>query len=295
MAKEPPESKRAETGGAESAVEVVGEVAGDVLEAFEGAGELSARLARGTIVSILAYIGEIGVLLAQTVRSLRRGLHVGDLARQMAVIGVDSLPIALLTTAFSGAVLALYSVRTFVEYGAAGFVGGLVGLSMVRETGPILTGVVLSARSGSAMTAEIGSMKVTEQIDALRSMAISPISYLVAPRLVACLIMLPIVCIFADMVGILGGAVVAGSYGVSGRAFGDSLRLFLEISGADIFKGLVKTLFFGVIIATVGCREGLQSEGGATGVGQSTTRSVVVSIVLIFIANFFLTFLMFSD
>lgn len=295
MAKEPSSSRRsprAEDGGSESAVE---EVAGEVLEAVEEAGELSARIARGTIVTILVYLGEIGVLLGQTVRSLRYGLHVGDLARQMAVIGVDSLPIALLTTAFSGAVLALYSVRTFVEYGAAGFVGGLVGLSMVRETGPILTGVVLSARSGSAMTAEIGSMKVTEQIDALRSMAVSPIAYLVAPRLLACLIMLPVVCVFANVVGILGGGVVAAGFGVPWRAFGDSMRLFLETSGADIFKGLVKTFVFGAIIAVVGCREGLQSEGGATGVGQSTTRSVVISIVLIFIANFFLTFLMFAD
>lgn len=273
---------------------IIEEVAGEVVDAIEEAGELSARIARGTVVGLLTYLGEVGVLLGQTLRALRRGIHVGDLVRQMAFIGVDSLPIALLTTAFSGAVVALYSVRTFLEFGAGGFVGGLVGLSIVRETAPILSGIMLAARSGSAMTAEIGSMKVTEQIDALRSMAVSPVEYLVAPRLLACLIMLPAVCVLADLVGILGGGFVAVGFGVSWTSFTLSLRQFLDPGGMDIYKGLIKTVFFGAIIAIVGCREGLESEGGATGVGQSTTRSVVVSIVLIFMANFLLTFLMFG-
>ena len=279
----------------ESAVEAVEEVAGEVVEAFEEAGELAAGAVRGTVIGVLAYLGEVGVLLGQAFRSLRRGVHVGDLVRQMALVGVDSIPIALLTTGFSGAVLSLYSAGTLSDYGASNFVGGIVALSIVRETAPILTGVVLAARSGSAMTAEIGSMKVTEQIDALRSMAISPVEYLVVPRLLACLIMLPIVCVLADLVGLVGGAIVAATQGVPTSTFVQSIRLFLQPSGSDIYQGLIKTVVFGAIIAAVGCREGLESEGGATGVGQSTTRSVVISIVLIFVANFFLSFLMFDS
>ncbi len=270
------------------------EAAAEVAQAFEEAGEISARLTIGTVIGILAYLGEVAVLIGQTVRSMRRGIHMGDLVRQMAIIGVDSIPIALLTTGFSGAVFSLYSASTLSSYGAASFVGGIVGLAIVRETAPILTGVVLAARSGSAMTAEIGSMKVTEQIDALRSMAVSPISYLVAPRLLACLIMLPVVCILADVVGIVGGGIVAATEAVPSSVFVRSLRQLLDPNGRDVFQGLLKTVFFGAIIAAVGCREGLQSEGGASGVGQSTTRSVVISIVLIFVANFFLSFLMLS-
>lgn len=273
---------------------VVADVAEEAVQVFEGAGELSVRVARGAIVGTLSYLGEVGILLAQTVRALRRGVHAGDLVRQMAVIGVDSIPIALLTVGFSGAVLALYSVQTLVSYGASNLVGGLVAVSIVKETGPILTGVALASRAGSAMTAEIASMKVSEQIDALRSMAISPVEYLVAPRLLACLIMLPLVCLFADAAGVVGGGLVATSLGVSGSAFTASIRLFLEPSGSDIIKGLIKTVFFGAIIAAVGCREGLQTEGGATGVGRSTTRSVVLAIVLIFFANFVLSFVMFG-
>ena len=270
------------------------EVAGEVFEAFEEAGELSVRVARGVVVGTLGYLGEVGALLGQAVRALRRGVHLGDLVRQMAVIGVDSIPIALLTVGFSGAVLALYSVGTLQAYGASNLVGGIVAVSIVKETGPILTGVALASRAGSAMTAEIASMKVSEQIDALRSMAISPIEYLVAPRLLACLVMLPVVCLCADAAGVAGGGAVASWMGVSPAQYTSSIRQILEPDGSDVVKGLIKTIFFGAIIAMVACREGLRTEGGATGVGQSTTRSVVLSIVLVFIANFLLSFLMFG-
>ncbi|MBC7808857.1 MAG: ABC transporter permease, partial [Akkermansiaceae bacterium] len=195
---------------------------------------------------------------------------------------------------FSGAVLALYSVNTLKTYGAAGLVGGIVALSIVRETGPILTGVAIAARAGSAITAEIGSMKVSEQIDALRSMAITPVEYLVKPRLIASLIMLPLVTVFADIAGVVGGAIVAASKGVSWTEYLNSIQQLMEADGSDISKGLLKTVVFGAIIALVGCREGLETEGGASGVGQSTTRSVVIAIVLIFISDFLLTFLLFN-
>lgn len=266
----------------------------EATEALEEVGEISARIARGTIVGVLTYLGEVMVLLGQSLRAIRRGVHVGDLVRQMSVIGVESIPISLLTVGFSSAVLALYSTQTLIQYGQGQLVGGIVALSIVRETGPILTGVALAARAGSAMTAEIGSMKVSEQIDALRSMAISPIEYLVVPRLLACLIMLPMVTMCANVAGAVFGAIVANSYGISPNVYFSSMRLLLHSNGSDIFNGLIKTVVFGAIIAAVGCREGLETDGGATGVGQSTTRSVVLAIVLIFAANFILSFMMFG-
>ncbi|MBC8139031.1 MAG: ABC transporter permease [Fibrella sp.] len=270
-------------------------IAEEVVEVFEEVGQFSFQVVFGTIASILSYLGEVVTLFGETVRSLfQRGVHMGDLFRQMAIIGVESLPISLLTIGFSGAVLALYSVNTLKTYGAAGLVGGIVALSIVRETGPILTGVAIAARAGSAITAEIGSMKVSEQIDALRSMAITPVEYLVKPRLIAALIMLPLVTVFADIAGVLGGAIVAASKGVSWTEYLSSIQQLMEADGSDITKGLLKTVVFGAIIALVGCREGLETEGGASGVGQSTTRSVVIAIVLIFISDFLLTFLLFN-
>ena len=267
----------------------------DVALTVAEAGRLYVRVASQVLGTTLAYLGEVLVLLAQTVRSFRKGIHAGDVIRQMSVIGVESIPLAVLTVGFSGAVLALYTVNTLQAYGASNLVGGIVALSIVRETGPILTGVALAARAGSAITAEIGSMKVTEQIDALRSMAVSPVEYLVAPRLIACLVMMPIVCAWANAAGIFGGAVVASSNGVSVASYLESVRLLMMPDGSDITKGLLKTIAFGAIVATVGCREGMETSGGATGVGQSTTRSVVLSIVLIFFADFILTFLLFNS
>ena len=263
-------------------------------QAIEEAGHLTVGLVRDVTIGVIAYLGEVFILLAQSIRGMRRGVNVIDVLRQMSVIGVESIPIALLTVGFSGAVLALYTVGTLKAYGASGLVGGIVALSIVRETGPILTGVAIAARAGSAITAEIGSMKVTEQIDALRSMAVSPTDYLVVPRLIASLIMLPLVCIWSDVAGVLGGAIVASVNDVSFSAYQESIRLLMQPNGSDITKGLIKTVAFGAIIALVGCREGLETSGGATGVGQATTRSVVLSIVLIFFADFLLTFLLFN-
>ena len=288
----PNDKKPPDTPSANSHPETVAE---EMVVAFEEVGQFSFRVVLGAALGTVAYFGEVVALFGESLRILfKRGVNGGDLVRQMAVIGVESLPIALLTVGFSGAVLALYSVNTLKTYGAAGLVGGIVGLSIVRETGPILTGVAIAARAGSAITAEIGSMKVSEQIDALRSMAISPVEYLVTPRLLAALIMLPLITIFSDAAGVGGGAIVAALNGVSWSQYLDSIQLLMEGDGSDITKGLLKTLFFGAIIALVGCREGMETEGGATGVGQSTTRSVVIAIVLIFIADFFLTFLIFN-
>ncbi|MBC8141686.1 MAG: ABC transporter permease, partial [Armatimonadetes bacterium] len=267
----------------------------EVVEAFDEVRQFSFQVVSGTFVALIAYFGEMTMMFVDTFRTvLKRGTNWGDLVRQMTVIGVESLPIALLTVGFSSAVLALYTITSLVKYGAADIVGGIVAIAVVRETGPLLTGISIAARAGSAITAEIGSMKVSEQIDALRSMAISPAEYLVAPRLLACLIMFPVMTVFSNVAGIAGGAIVASANGIAFPAFKVAISQFLDEDGSDIWKGLLKTLFFGGIVALVGCREGLDTEGGATGVGRATTRSVVIAIVLIFVADFILTFLLFA-
>ena len=271
-------------------------LAEEVVEAFEEVGQFSLHVIVGTLIAVVAYFGEIMSLFGETLRTVfRRGINTSDLVRQMAVIGVESLPIALLTVGFSSAVLALYTITSLKNYGATDIVGGITAIAVMRETGPLLTGISIAARAGSAITAEIGSMKVSEQIDALRSMAISPIEYLVAPRLLASLVMFPLMTVLSNVAGVAGGAIVAGANGVAFSAFQGGIAQFLNQDGSDITKGLLKTVFFGAIVALVGCREGMNTEGGATGVGRSTTRSVVISIVLIFVADFVLTFLLFTN
>jgi phospholipid/cholesterol/gamma-HCH transport system permease protein len=267
-------------------------VVGEAVEALEEVGEFSGRLARNVVLGTLAYFGEALRLLSQSFGAMRRGIHLGDLVRQTSFIGVESLPIVLLTALSSGGVLALYTVNTLTDYGAGGLVGGVIALSVVRETGPLITAITVVARAGSAITAEIASMKATEQLDALRSLAVSPVDYLVVPRLLASLVMLPVLALFADVAGIVGGGIVASSKGVGVRAYTDSFKLLMEPDGRDIFEGLFKALIFGLIMATIACREGLQSKGGAAGVGQATNRSVVLAIVLVYFADLILTWML---
>jgi phospholipid/cholesterol/gamma-HCH transport system permease protein len=281
------------TGGAAAPAHHHESAAEEAAQAIEEAGETTFRLIGAAFVTVIGYLGEVVALFAQSLRELfRRGVNPSDLVRQMAIIGTESIPIALLTVGFSGAVLALYTASTLKDFGATDLVGGIVALSIVRETGPILTGVSVAARAGSAITAELSSMKVTEQIDALRAMAVPPIHYLVLPRVLAALVMLPLVCALADAAGVFGGGLVANAYGVSWTVYENSIKALMEPDGSDIVKGLLKTLFFGAIVALVGCREGLETEGGASGVGRSTTRSVVIAIVLVFAADLVLSFLL---
>jgi phospholipid/cholesterol/gamma-HCH transport system permease protein len=211
----------------------------------------------------------------------------------MAIIGFDSLPITLLTIAFSGAVLSLHTAIQAHRFGLDTFVGYMVAVAMSREAGPVLVAVVVAARVGSAIAAEIGTMKVTEQIDALRALAINPIEYLVVPRFIAGVLMLPALTILGDIVGTLGGLLVAASAGVSAATFISSVQDNLPLF--DVGMGLLKTLVFGAIIAIIGCRQGLATSGGASGVGKATISTVVISIVLIYIANYFLAALMFGE
>jgi len=255
-------------------------------------GEAQLKTLLNPFTTVFVYLGEILILLGQAIKAVRGGIDIRDLMEQMSSLGVNSVAIALLTSSTSGAVLALYFAPFLKQYGAEGFTGAVVALAISRELGPVLTGVVVAARAGSAIAAELGTMKVTEQIDALRALAVSPIQYLVVPRILAAVIMVPLVCVLADAAGILGGYLLSNTQGVLPATYLNSMKQFLD--PMDFVKGIFKTVVFGLIITLVGCHQGLATRGGATEVGRATTNAVVLSIVLIYIANFAMTYFMFS-
>jgi len=240
------------------------------------------------------YAGGVTLLSAESLGFMARlRIRAGETVAQCAILGVQSLVIVILTGLFTGMVISLESAQQAVAYGFGGFVGGAVAYASVRELGPMLTGVVVAGRVGSAIAAELGSMVVTEQIEALRSMGLQPARFLVVPRLVALPLMLPLLTIFADVVSIGGGMWVAHSYAhIAYDSFLSSVRQQIDMS--DVLKGLLKSFVFAAIIAMVGSYQGLSTRGGAAGVGQSVTAAVVISIILIFISNFVLSFLLFS-
>jgi phospholipid/cholesterol/gamma-HCH transport system permease protein len=250
------------------------------------------RYLRDSVIGFVETLGQISMILVATFSAVIRGrVTWQDIMNQMAVIGVRSVTIAILTTFCSGAVIALYFADFFVKYGVGNLTGAAVAMAFSRELGPVLVAVVVAARSGSAIAAEIGTMRVTEQIDALRALAVSPIEYLAAPRVLACLVMLPILCVLGDYSGVIGGYVVAVWKGVTSSSYPESIRTYTI--PRDYIMGMVKTIVFGLIIAAVGCHKGLTTEGGATGVGKATTGAVVLSIVLIYVSDFFLAYAMF--
>lgn len=245
---------------------------------------------------LFTFLDNVGEAVTLLVRALgcaltRRAVWVDSLT-YMGVLGVNSLMIVVVTVTFSGMVLSLYSSLLAVKYGAGSYVGGGLGLSLVREMAPVVTAVVVTARAGSAIAAEIGSMKVSEQIDALRSLSIGPIEYLVAPRIVAGVVVFPMLTAFANVSGLVGGYLVAVANRVPGGSFEQSLSQM--VTGRDITMGLIKAAVFGLVVTLVCCQQGLRTTGGATGVGRSTTNAVVISIVVIYMVNFFLAMLMFG-
>ena len=250
----------------------------------------SARSGSGPWVPALAFftfVGEIALLSVDSLRRLwRRPWEVRETVQQMAFIGAASVPIVVLTNFFSGAVLALYSTELMTRYGATTFVGGTVGLAIAREIGPVLAGIMVAARCGSAMAAQIGTMAVTEQIDALKMLSVHPTNYLVLPRLIACVLMLPVLALVGVYAGVTGGWLVAKGGGVPSGVFVQSLQQYVE--PWDFVGGVLKTPVFGAIIALVACQQGLRTRNGAVGVGQATTQTVVISMVLVYVANYFL-------
>ncbi|MFW6134499.1 MAG: MlaE family ABC transporter permease [Elusimicrobiota bacterium] len=215
-----------------------------------------------------------------------------NILKQMVRVGVNSLPIVLLSALFTGMVLALQSgVASTNIFDQAVFMGTLVSFSMVLELGPVLTAIVVSGRVGASITAEIGTMKVTEQIDALYTLGTTPEKYLVLPLFIATLTMLPIITLIADLTGILGGYVVSTNvFDIPGNVYKNDIISYLQV--IHFLHGLIKSVFFAFIMVTVSCYKGLTTSGGAEGVGNSTTRAVVVSMVLILVADYFLSSLL---
>jgi len=212
---------------------------------------------------------------------------------QMAAVGPESLLIALTTAAFVGMVFTIQVAREFITLGAGTAVGGVLALALTRELAPVLTAVVLAGRVGSAFAAEIGTMRVTEQIDALYMLKTDPIDYLVTPRVIACCTMLPILTILSLATGLAGGFLIATSlYNISPSVFLNSARNFLGLW--DLFSSAIKAFFFGALVAIIGSSWGLTTTGGAKGVGQSTTTAVVTALLGIFVFNFFLSWVMFQ-
>jgi len=209
---------------------------------------------------------------------------------QLFEIGNASLLMACILSIFIGGVLGLQTAPVLVERGLAGYVGGIVGLSMCKELAPVMMSVLIAGRIGSAMAAEIGSMAVYQEIDALRTMNINPIHYLVLPRIVAISVALPMLVVFSILVGWVGGAVVSAvnhSISIPIQSYFNSLRAQVEI--ADLVNGLIKSFVFAVVIGVVSCHQGLQTIGGPRGIGRSVTKAVVNSIVMILILDYFLT------
>ncbi len=215
-----------------------------------------------------------------------------ELVRQMVKVGFNSIPVVFLTTLFTGAVMALQTFTVLRRINAESFVGSGVALSMVRELAAVLSGLIVAGRAGSAMGAELGTMRVTEQIDALEVMATDPVHYLMVPRVWATTIMLPLLVVMGNGVGILGGYLVAVVLmDANPNTYVERSFQFMDLS--DLFSGLIKAAVFGFLLAAIGCQQGYYTSGGAEGVGRSTTSAVVVASIAILISDFFLTRLLF--
>jgi phospholipid/cholesterol/gamma-HCH transport system permease protein len=236
----------------------------------------------------LLELQEMSLLAARVARGLfRKPRYLPETLQQMDVIGVGSLTIIILTGFFTGGVLTLQTYNTLASYGATSQLGYLVSTSLVRELGPVLTALMVTGRVVSAISAELGSMVVSEQIDAMRALGTDPDRKLVAPRILALIITLPLLTVIADLVGIIGGWVVAVVlYGVPSSMFVNSVRD--GISTDDIIGGVIKPLVFAFLMGTIACHKGLKTEGGTVGVGRSTTAAVVLASIIVIIADFFL-------
>lgn len=238
---------------------------------------------------MMSYLGGVSILMGQTLFWIPMPpLRFRQIMEQMSKIGVDSLPIVLMINMFTGMVLAFQSAYQLQRFSAEMYIASLVAFSMMRELGPVLTALIVAGRVGASITAEIGTMKVTEQIDALETLATNPVKYLVVPRFLALVIMVPLLTVFADMIGIVGGYIIGvGKLGISHAMY--MKNTWQPLKYKDLYTGLIKSVCFAMIVCIVSCYEGMKAEGGAEGVGRATTSSVVVSFILIIAADCILT------
>jgi phospholipid/cholesterol/gamma-HCH transport system permease protein len=236
-------------------------------------------------------LGEVALLLGKTLRNIfRKPWESKIFLQQLEEIGVRSLPVVSLTAAFGGLVFGLQTYVGFHRYvgpGSEAYGGPIISLGLTKELIPILVGLMVTGRVGSSMAAEIGTMKITEQVDALFSLGADPNRYLVVPRTMASLIMLPCLTLYGDVIGVAGGFLYNVIMGVNRFVYWRNTLLYLELW--DVFSGLIKAVIFGMVIAIIGCWQGLRAEGGAEGVGRATTRAVVIASISVLILNFFLS------
>ncbi len=246
--------------------------------------------------SLLHFFSEIGItlqLLFKVIWQMLSGkLHWRNFKEEVVHLGYDSMPIILLTAFFIGMVFAMQITKEFVKYGGGSVVGGVIGITFWRELAPVLSGVIVAGRVGASIAARLGSMKVTEQVDAIKTFGVDEILYLVTPKVAAVSLVLPIMVICFDVVGLLG------SYFMSVKVMGLNSMLFYNAvkqmpKMADLTGGIIKAGIFGAAIALISCQQGLNTEGGALGVGVAATRAVVISLLTIFILNYFLSLILF--
>jgi phospholipid/cholesterol/gamma-HCH transport system permease protein len=237
----------------------------------------------------LEVTGKILILLFSILKlTFSPPLEIRHTLKQMLQIGVNSLPVVLVTAVFTGMVLALQSYTGFKRFGAEGLVGTVVALSMTRELGPVLTALIVTGRAGAAMAAELGTMRVTEQVDALETLATNPVKYLIVPRFMSGLVMLPFLTVISNIIGIIGGYFV--TVALLGANVTTYMRMtwdYLELQ--DIYSGLIKACFFGAALSLICCYKGFYTSGGAEGVGKATTGAVVISFMTILISDYFLS------
>jgi phospholipid/cholesterol/gamma-HCH transport system permease protein len=238
-------------------------------------------------------VGNMLILLGKAVASLfRRPFRITEIIRQMDFVGVQSVLLIVLTGAFTGMVMCLQSYNGLRRYGAVSLVGATVALSLARELGPVISALMVTGRVGSAMTAELGSMRSTQQIDALHSMAVDPVQYLALPRILAATLVLPVLAGIFSLSGMLAAYVVAHVHlGLDEAAFRSGIEQYL--SAEDITHGLMKAVVFGLTISLVACYKGFSATGGARGIGISTTQSVVISSVLVLVLDYVMTAIMY--
>src|SRR5690348_4773222 len=246
------------------------------------------------VLALMATIGAVAAFAARAIQqTVRPPYFKAQIARQMLEIGYYSLPVVGLTAIFTGMVLALQSYTGFARFSAESAIPNIVVVSLTRELGPVLAGLMVAGRVGAAMAAELGTMRVTEQIDALSTLSTNPLKYLVVPRLIAGLISLPCLVAVADIIGVFGGYVIAVyKLGFNSSAYVKHTVDFLTT--LDVVSGLTKAAVFGFVVALMGCYHGYHSRGGAQGVGAATTNAVVSASILILVSNYFLTEAFFS-
>ncbi|MEC4684358.1 MAG: ABC transporter permease [Nitrospirota bacterium] len=241
------------------------------------------------LIGFARELGSVLILLSVALKQLIiPPYEIRNTFKQMHEIGIRSLPVVFITAVFTGMVLSLQTYTGFKRFGAETLVGTVVALSMTRELGPVLTGLIVAGRAGAAMAAELGTMRVTEQIDALETLATNPVKYLIVPRFISGALMLPALAIVTDIVGIIGGFVISvGLFGANSVSYWNRTWDYLELD--DIYSGLIKAAFFGASISLISCYKGFYTEGGAEGVGKATTGAVVLSSMTILISDYFLS------